>query len=167
LLRLAQLKEDIHTIKTENFRLTRDFPLDNGSFLKLFGFFFMNLFFGGLLFYLLSNLLKPLSQIGIKWLVIYSLNVLLIGWIILQYAFPKGMNALKSFFAFWVEKRRVKEKMKYNHQAMMLKENELYAIESKYITLPTHEEWEKLKTLRKDLFLSEFHLSNLFYTHKK
>ena len=77
------------------------------------------------------------------------------------------MNALKSSFSYWVEKNKVKEKMKHNDQAIELKEREIRSIESKYISLPTHEEWEELKALRKDLFLMEFNLSTSFYINKK
>ena len=77
------------------------------------------------------------------------------------------MDALKSSFSYWVEKNKVKEKMKHNDQAIELKEREISSIESKYIYLPTSDEWEDLKALRIDLFLMEFNLSTSFYINKK
>lgn len=166
LLRLAQITEDIRAVKEENFRLTRDFPLSNGSFLKLFGLTLLNLVLAGLLFYLLFLLLVPVALISIKWIVIYSLIIIALFWLFLYFTFPKGMDALKSSFSYWVEKNKAKEKMKHNNQAIELKEREIGSIESKYISLPTHEEWEELKALRKDLFLMEFNLSTSFYINK-
>ena len=167
LLRLAQITEDIRGVKEENFRLTRDFPLSNGSYLKLFGLSFLNFVLAGLLFYLFFLLLIPQEFISIKWIVIYSLIIITLCWLILQITFPKGMDALKSSFSYWVEKNKAKEKMKHNNQAIELKEREIRSIESKYIYLPTNEEWEELKALRKDLFLMEFNLSTSFYINKK
>lgn len=166
LLRLAQITEDIRAVKEENFRLTRDFPLSNGSFLKLFGLTLLNLVLAGLLFYLLFLLLVPVALISIKWIVIYSLIIIALFWLFLYFTFPKGMDVLKSSFSYWVEKNKAKEKMKHNNQAIELKEREIGSIESKYISLPTHEEWEELKALRKDLFLMEFNLSTSFYINK-
>lgn len=166
LLRLAQITEDIRAVKEENFRLTRDFPLSNGSFLKLFGLTLLNLVLAGLLFYLLFLLLVPVALISIKWIVIYSLIIIALFWLFLYFTFPKGMDALKSSFSYWVEKNKAKEKMKHNNQAIELKEREIGSIESKYISLPTQEEWEELKALRKDLFLMEFNLSTSFYINK-
>lgn len=166
LLRLAQITEDIRAVKEENFRLTRDFPLSNGSFLKLFGLTLLNLVLAGLLFYLLFLLLVPVALISIKWIVIYSLIIIALFWLFLYFTFPKGMDALKSSFSYWVEKNKAKEKMKHNNQAIELKEREIGSIESKYISLPTHEEWGELKALRKDLFLMEFNLSTSFYINK-
>lgn len=164
--RLAQITEDIRVVKEENFRLTRDFPLSNGSFLKLFGLTLLNLVVAGLLFYLLFLLLMPVALISIKWIVVYSLIIIALFWLFLYFTFPKGMDALKSSFSYWVEKNKAKEKMKHNNQAIELKEREIGSIESKYISLPTHEEWEELKALRKDLFLMEFNLSTSFYINK-
>lgn len=166
LLRLAQITEDIRAVKEENFRLTRDFPLSNGSFLKLFGLTLLNLVVAGLLFYLLFLLLMPVALISIKWIVVYSLIIIALFWLFLYFTFPKGMDALKSSFSYWVEKNKAKEKMKHNNQAIELKQREIGSIESKYISLPTHEEWEELKALRKDLFLMEFNLSTSFYINK-
>lgn len=164
--RLAQITEDIRAVKEENFRLTRDFPINNGSFLKLFGLTLLNLVVAGLLFYLLFLLLMPVALISIKWIVVYSLIIIALFWLFLYFTFPKGMDALKSSFSYWVEKNKAKEKMKHNNQAIELKQREIGSIESKYISLPTHEEWEELKALRKDLFLMEFNLSTSFYINK-
>jgi hypothetical protein len=167
LLRLAQITEDIRIVKEENFKLTRDLPLSNGSFLKLFGLSILNLVLAGLLFYLFFLLLMPLSLISIKWIVVYSLIIITLCWLILHFLFPMGIEALKSSFSYWVEKNKSKEKMKHNNLAIELKEREIGSIESKYLYLPTREEWEELKALRKDLFLMEFNLSTSFYTNKK
>lgn len=57
--------------------------------------------------------------------------------------------------------------MKNNNFAIELKQKDIAFIESKYNFLPTRNEWDEIKALRKDLFLSEFNLSNSFYTNKK
>jgi hypothetical protein len=167
LLRLAQLKDDIYTLKEENFILTRDFPINNGVYLKFFGLSILNFFSAGLLFYLFFLLLKPADLIVIKWIVIYSLIIIPLLWFIIGFSFPKGFVALKSSFYYWVEKSRIKEKMKNNNFAIELKQKDIAFIESKYNFLPTRNEWDEIKALRKDLFLSEFNLSNSFYTNKK
>jgi len=167
LLRLAKIKEDIITLKEENFRLTRDFPLNNGSSLKFFSFSFMNFFFVGLLFYLFSLLLKQLEMNDLKWILIFSLIIILLFLLIIKFSFPRGIVALKLFFSFWFEKSRSKEKIKNNNLAIELKQSEIELIESKYNFLPTRQEWDEIKVLRTDLFLSEFNLSKSFYTNEK
>ena len=114
LLRLAQITEDIRIVKEENFRLTRDLPLSNGSFLKLFGLSILNLVLAGLLFYLFFLLLMPEAFISIKWIVVYSLIIIMLCWLILHFLFPMGIEALKSSFSYWVEKNKSKEKMNYD-----------------------------------------------------
>lgn len=167
LLRLAIIKEDINTLKEENFRLTRDFPLNNGSSLKFFILSILNLFFIGLLFYLFILLLKPMEMIDLKWILIFSLIISLLFWLIIKFSIPRGIVALKLFFSYWVEKSRSKEKIKNNILAIELKQCEIDLIESKYKFIPTREEWDEIKALRTDLFHSEFNLSNSFYTNEK
>ena len=166
LLHITLLQKEIRSIKDENYDLTRNIPLSNKSFVRFSCFLILNLLLSGFIFYLSYLLIVQTEIIGVKLFVVYSLIIISLLWIFLSVTFPKGLDALKSSFAHWVEKGKNREKFKHNLQAVGLMEMYIKTIENLYVQLPTWEEWEKLSALRKDLFLSEFKLAASFYSPK-